>query len=185
QERPEVRLRPDGGRDIHWPGSEFFAWDPGAGREGLLLFCGPEPHLKWAAYAKAFLDVAERCGVKRIVSLGTLLAGTPHHPPVARHRTLHRPRLALPPRSLGHLSSSDLRGSHRDLHDRPGGRGATGHVPPGLHGSGAALSARHGESRGHRSPPRLRRPAAPPEPGHLPPRPAHPAVPRPILHGPH
>jgi len=82
QERPEVRLRPDGGRDIHWPGSEFFAWDPGAGREGLLLFCGPEPHLKWAAYAKAFLDVAERCGVKRIVSLGTLLAGTPHTRPV-------------------------------------------------------------------------------------------------------
>src|SRR5499426_3952031 len=82
QERPEVRLRPDGGRDIHWPRSEFFAWDPGAGREGLLLFCGPEPHLKWVAYAKAFLDVAERCGVKRIVSLGTLLAGTPHTRPV-------------------------------------------------------------------------------------------------------
>src|SRR5215470_10732478 len=65
QERPEVRLRSDGGRDIHWPRSEFFAWDPGDGREGLLLFCGPEPHLKWAAYAKAFLDVAERCGVRR------------------------------------------------------------------------------------------------------------------------
>ena len=82
QERPEVRLRSDGGRDIHWPRSEFFAWDPGDGREGLLLFCGPEPHLKWAAYAKAFLDVAERCGVRRIVSLGTLLAGTPHTRPV-------------------------------------------------------------------------------------------------------
>jgi len=82
QERPEVRLRQDGGRDIHWPRSEFFAWNPGDGREGLLLFCGPEPHLKWAAYAKAFLDVAERCGVRRIVSLGTLLAGTPHTRPV-------------------------------------------------------------------------------------------------------
>jgi proteasome assembly chaperone (PAC2) family protein len=82
QERPEVRLRPDGGRDIHWPQSEFFVWNPGPGREGLLLFCGPEPHLRWATYAKAFLDVAERCGVKRIVSLGTLLAGTPHTRPV-------------------------------------------------------------------------------------------------------
>src|SRR5688572_22180527 len=37
QERPEVRLRPDGGRDIHWPRSEFFAWHPGEGRDGLLL----------------------------------------------------------------------------------------------------------------------------------------------------
>src|SRR5215471_13886260 len=65
QERPEVRLRPDGGRDIHWPRSEFFAWDPGDGREGLPLFCGPEPHLKWAAYAKAFLAVAGRGGSSR------------------------------------------------------------------------------------------------------------------------
>jgi proteasome assembly chaperone (PAC2) family protein len=82
QERPEVRLRDDGDRDIHWPLSEFFAWDPGEGREGLLLFCGPEPHQKWRTYTKAFLDVAERCGVKRIVSLGALLAGAPHTRPV-------------------------------------------------------------------------------------------------------
>jgi proteasome assembly chaperone (PAC2) family protein len=82
QERPEVRLRPDGGRDIQWPRSEFFACHPEDGRDGLLLFCGPEPHQKWHAYTKAFLDVAERCGVKRIVSLGALLAGAPHTRPV-------------------------------------------------------------------------------------------------------
>jgi proteasome assembly chaperone (PAC2) family protein len=82
QERPEVRLRADGGRDIHWPRSEFFAWQPGDGRDGLLLFSGPEPHQRWQAYTKAFLGVAERCGVKRIVSLGALLAGAPHTRPI-------------------------------------------------------------------------------------------------------
>jgi proteasome assembly chaperone (PAC2) family protein len=82
QERPEVRLRDDGDRDIHWPLSEFFAWSPEEGRDGLLLFCGPEPHQRWRTYTKAFLDVAERCGVKRIVSLGALLAGAPHTRPV-------------------------------------------------------------------------------------------------------
>jgi proteasome assembly chaperone (PAC2) family protein len=82
QERPEVRLRPDGGRDIHWPRSEFFAWDPGEGRDGLLLFSGPEPHQRWQTYTKAFLGVAQRCGVRRIVSLGALLAGAPHTRPV-------------------------------------------------------------------------------------------------------
>jgi proteasome assembly chaperone (PAC2) family protein len=81
QERPEVRLRPDGGRDIHWPRSEFFAWQP-EGRDGLLLFRGPEPHQRWQAYTKALLGVAERCGVRRIVSLGALLAGAPHTRPV-------------------------------------------------------------------------------------------------------
>jgi proteasome assembly chaperone (PAC2) family protein len=82
QERPEVRLMPDGDRDIHWPPSEFFAWDPGDGRDGLLLFSGPEPHQRWRTYAKAFLDVSERCGVRRIVSIGALLAGAPHTRPV-------------------------------------------------------------------------------------------------------
>src|SRR5439155_2636217 len=81
QERPEVRLKADGERDIQWPRSEFFAWHPGDGRDGLLLFCGPEPHQRWRTYTKAFLDVAKRCGVKRIVSLGALLAGAPHTTP--------------------------------------------------------------------------------------------------------
>ena len=82
QERPEVRLREDGERDIHWPRSEFFAWHPEDGGPGLLLFCGPEPQHKWRTYTKAFLDIAERCGVRRIVSLGALLAGAPHTRPV-------------------------------------------------------------------------------------------------------
>jgi proteasome assembly chaperone (PAC2) family protein len=82
QERPEVRLRADGHRDIRWPRSEFFAWRPDHGGDGLLLFRGPEPHLRWRAYTEAFLGVAQRCGVRRIVSLGALLAGAPHTRPV-------------------------------------------------------------------------------------------------------
>jgi len=82
QERPEARFGPDGARELHWPRSEFFTWQPDGGGEGLLLFSGPEPHLRWRAYTKALLDVAERCGVKRIISLGALLAGAPHTRPV-------------------------------------------------------------------------------------------------------
>src|SRR5262247_1845727 len=82
QERPEVRMRADESRELRWPASEFFAWGPADGRDGLLLFCGPEPHQRWKTYSKAFLDVAERCGVKRIVSIGALLAGAPHTRPV-------------------------------------------------------------------------------------------------------
>ena len=82
QERPDVRLRADGRRDIEWPRSEFFVRHPEEGRDGLLLFCGPEPHQKWHTYTKAFLDVAQRCGVRRIVSLGALLASAPHTRPM-------------------------------------------------------------------------------------------------------
>jgi proteasome assembly chaperone (PAC2) family protein len=82
QERPEVRLKPDGEREIHWPRSELSAWRPDDGRDGLLFFSGPEPHQRWRTYTTAFLDVAERCGVKRIVSLGALLASAPHSRPI-------------------------------------------------------------------------------------------------------
>jgi proteasome assembly chaperone (PAC2) family protein len=81
-ERPEVKLRDEGDREIHWPRSEFFAWSPEDGGDGILLFCAPEPHQRWRAFTTALLDVAERCGVRRIVSLGALLAGAPHTRPV-------------------------------------------------------------------------------------------------------
>jgi len=111
QERPEVRLRPDGEREIQWPRSEFFAWRGlrEAGGNGLLLFCGPEPHQRWRTYTKAFLDVAERCGVRRIVSLGALLASAPHTRPIRVTARCTDPRRASVARSVGHLSSADLR----------------------------------------------------------------------------
>ena len=81
QARPVMRRTADGPRDVQWPQSEFFLWQPPAGRAGLLLFCGMEPHLKWRTYAQLLLDVAAQCGVQRIVSLGALLAEQPHTRP--------------------------------------------------------------------------------------------------------
>src|SRR6266852_3010951 len=79
--RPVVRITADGNRTIRWPRSEFFTWQPPESRAGLLLFRGMEPHRMWRAYSKLLLDVAEQCGVKRIVSLGALLAALPHTRP--------------------------------------------------------------------------------------------------------
>src|SRR3989475_7484967 len=81
QVRPVVRLTAEGERTIRWPRSAFWTWQPPAGRAGLLLFRGLEPQRRWRAYATALLDVAERCGVQRIVSLGALVAAVPHTRP--------------------------------------------------------------------------------------------------------
>src|SRR5438128_12059277 len=43
QERPEVRLRADGERDIHWARGEVFACHAGNGRAGIRLVRGAEP----------------------------------------------------------------------------------------------------------------------------------------------
>src|SRR5215831_288337 len=81
QVRPVVRLTAEGERVIRWPRSAFWTWQPPEGRAGLLLFRGMEPQRRWRAYATALLDVAERCGVTRIVSLGALIAAVPHTRP--------------------------------------------------------------------------------------------------------
>src|SRR5438128_1468958 len=79
--RPVVRLTAEGQRTIRWPRSAFWTWQPPEGRAGLLLFRGMEPQRRWRAYATALLDVAARCGVTRIVSLGALVAAVPHTRP--------------------------------------------------------------------------------------------------------
>ena len=81
QIRPVVRLTTEGERTIRWPRSAFWTWQPPQGGAGLLLFRGLEPQRRWRAYATALLDVAARCGVQRIVSLGAVLAGVPHTRP--------------------------------------------------------------------------------------------------------
>src|SRR5712691_6853665 len=81
QVRPVVRLSAEGQRIIRWPRSAFWTWQPPAGRAGLLLFRGMEPQRRWRTYATALLDVAARCGVQRIISLGALVADVPHTRP--------------------------------------------------------------------------------------------------------
>jgi len=81
QLRPVVRLTAEGERVIRWPRSAFWTWQPPAGGAGLLLFRGMEPQRRWRTYATLLLDVAARCGVQRLVSLGAVLVDVPHTRP--------------------------------------------------------------------------------------------------------
>jgi hypothetical protein len=74
QDRPVVRLHAEGERTRRWPRSAFWLWQPPEPRAGLLLFRGLEPQRRWRTSATLLLDVAARCGVQRIVSLGAMLA---------------------------------------------------------------------------------------------------------------
>jgi len=62
-----VRSGPGSRPRVAQGGGCFGAWSPSERR--------------WRAYATLLLDVAARCGVQRIVSLGTLLAAVPHTRP--------------------------------------------------------------------------------------------------------
>jgi proteasome assembly chaperone (PAC2) family protein len=80
--RPHVLATGRGDRIIEWPTPTIYH-APGAvnGRD-LLLVRAPEPHLKWKTFCAMILDVAEQAGVTEMITLGALLADTPHTRPV-------------------------------------------------------------------------------------------------------
>lgn len=80
--RPQVRLRDGLYREIIWPANEFFASGLPNLPRGVVLGLGIEPHLRWKAYSAAILDVASRCGVKLVITLGALLADVAYARPV-------------------------------------------------------------------------------------------------------
>ena len=76
--RPQTRVNRRGERTIRWPANDFYYFAPGDETDGLLLFNGTEPNLRWRTFSSIVTGIAERFGVKLVVSLGALLDAVPH-----------------------------------------------------------------------------------------------------------
>ncbi len=79
--RPEVVIE-DGERSITWPTTRIsVARIPLASRD-VVLVAGIEPSMRWRAFTAELLGIARELGVEMVVTLGALLADTPHTRPV-------------------------------------------------------------------------------------------------------
>ena len=74
QTRPHVELEDGYVRRIEWPVTEFFA----APAQRLILAQGSEPNFRWRSFTDAICRLAQRLEVELVVTLGALLADTPH-----------------------------------------------------------------------------------------------------------
>lgn len=80
--RPEVTLQADGTRRIVWPTTRLsVARIPLATRDVVLVH-GIEPSIRWRSYVEELLGAVRDLGVDLVVTLGALLADTPHSRPV-------------------------------------------------------------------------------------------------------
>ena len=80
--RPTVTVAPDGGRIVTWPTTRVsFVRLPDVGRD-LVIVRGIEPNMRWRAFTGALLGVCQDLGVELVVTLGALLADSPHTRPV-------------------------------------------------------------------------------------------------------
>jgi len=78
QTRPHVQLEDGQVRSIEWPVTELFV----APSENLVLVLGTEPNMRWRAFTDAICTIAARLDVSLVMTLGALLADTPHTRPV-------------------------------------------------------------------------------------------------------
>jgi proteasome assembly chaperone (PAC2) family protein len=93
--RPTVRYRSDmpSEREIMWPATEFsITQSPDLTRD-VILGVAAEPHLKWKTYCAAVIELARRCGVSLVLTLGGLLAEVPHTRPVRLSGSASDPEL--------------------------------------------------------------------------------------------
>jgi predicted ATP-grasp superfamily ATP-dependent carboligase len=95
--RPTVRIDETGTRQLDWPTSTLSVATPrpasGSGRDVVLLRA-IEPSMRWQAFAREVLDLAERLEVELVVTLGALLADVAHTRPVQVTGTCNDPELA-------------------------------------------------------------------------------------------
>lgn len=78
QLRPQSVLIEPQRRLIRWPSNHLFSWKNPHPPQDLVLFLGHEPHLRWKTFVGSLLDLAQQCGVVRVISLGGTYDSVPH-----------------------------------------------------------------------------------------------------------
>lgn len=92
--RPHVHADLQGTRTIVWPAATIYVATPGDGARDVLLLSSPEPNIKWKSFCSIVVGLAELAGVNELVTLGALLADTPHTRPVPLSGSASDPAVA-------------------------------------------------------------------------------------------
>jgi proteasome assembly chaperone (PAC2) family protein len=80
--RPTVRMVDGVTRRVEWPTTRLSTCRPPGSNRDIVLVHGIEPNMRWRKFCGELLDHIERLGVTTVVTLGSMLADTPHTRPV-------------------------------------------------------------------------------------------------------
>ena len=65
-------------RSLTWPGVQVFGLRNPDGERDFVLVRGVEPSMRWRSFASELLDLADDLEVELVITLGSMLADTPH-----------------------------------------------------------------------------------------------------------
>jgi proteasome assembly chaperone (PAC2) family protein len=80
--RPTVGVTEGQIRHISWPTTRISVANAPGGARDLVIVRGIEPSFRWRAFCAELLDYAHALGIEMVVTLGALLADSPHTRPV-------------------------------------------------------------------------------------------------------
>ncbi len=92
--RPVVSIDESEIRSITWPTTQVFGMAIPSMNRDLVIVTGVEPSMKWKSFTSDLLDLADDLEVSLTVSLGSLLADTPHTRPISVTGTGAHPSIA-------------------------------------------------------------------------------------------
>ena len=94
QIRPMVFINNSQIRQLKWPNTNVYAIATPNLDFDLVLVIGPEPSFKWQTFATELLDLFDDLEIDLVISLGALLADTPHSRPITITGTSSNPEVA-------------------------------------------------------------------------------------------
>ena len=80
--RPSVSGTDSASRKITWPTTRLSVARPAVGDTDLVLIRGLEPNMRWRGFTEELVEAVHALGSDMVVTLGALLADSPHTRPV-------------------------------------------------------------------------------------------------------
>ena len=80
--RPQVEINDSAIRSITWPSTQVFGLAIPTIKRDLVIVRGVEPSMRWNHFTNDLLDLADDLEVSMVLTLGSLLADTPHTRPI-------------------------------------------------------------------------------------------------------
>ncbi|MEI8215402.1 MAG: PAC2 family protein [Actinomycetota bacterium] len=92
--RPTVCIDESSIRSLTWPGTQIFGLRTPELDHDFVIVRGVEPSMKWKTFAGDILDLADDLEIDMVITLGSMLADTPHTRPITVSGSGAHPEIA-------------------------------------------------------------------------------------------
>jgi proteasome assembly chaperone (PAC2) family protein len=92
--RPQVSIDESSIRNITWPTTQIFGLEIPSMERDLVVVTGVEPSMRWKSFTTDLLYLADDLEVSLVITMGSLLADTPHTRPITVTGTGAHPNIA-------------------------------------------------------------------------------------------